>query len=113
MGLDQYAKVYEGDKDEGTEIAYWRKHPHLQGWMENLYREKGGEQDFNCVAVEVSEEDLDRLEEDIKAKGLPKTSGFFFGDDSSSHYVEQDLQFIEDARKAIAEGKKVAYSSWW
>ena len=50
---------------------------------------------------------------DIKSKELPKTSGFFFGDDSSDDYVEQDLQFIEDARKAIAEGKKVAYSSWW
>ena len=60
-----------------------------------------------------TEEDLDRLEEDIKSKELPKTSGFFFGDDSSAHYVEQDLQFIEDARKAIAEGKKVSYSCWW
>ena len=33
MGLDQYA--FSENKDgERTEIAYWRKHNRLQGWME-------------------------------------------------------------------------------
>ena len=37
MGLDQYAGVRQED---GTfeEIAYWRKHPNLQGWMKKLYK---------------------------------------------------------------------------
>ena len=39
MGLDQYAyRIKEG---QGFEIAYWRKHNRLQGWMENLWVEKG------------------------------------------------------------------------
>ena len=29
------------------------------------------------------------------------------------YYKKTDLQFIEDARKAIKEGKKVYYNSWW
>ena len=41
MGLDQYAnRVNEaGDR---VEVAYWRKHNRLQGWMEDLYISKGG-----------------------------------------------------------------------
>ena len=51
MGLDQYATARKGEArtdDEGytyyedsKELAYWRKHPSLQGWMEDLWIEKG------------------------------------------------------------------------
>jgi hypothetical protein len=58
---------------------------------------------------------------------MPETGGFFFGNDSFSwegengkpfkdgdyFHKETDLQFIEDARKAIEQGKKVYYNSWW
>ena len=72
MGLDQYATARKGEPttdDEGytyyedsMELAYWRKHPNLQGWMEDLYLEKGGEGEFNCQDVELTLEDLDALE---------------------------------------------------
>ena len=111
MGLDQYAHCGE------EEIAYWRKHNRLQGWMENLYREKGGTGDFNCVDVELTLEDLDQLEAAINDMDLPETHGFFFGTDSYVDYEEWykdgDLKFIADARKAINAGKTVTYSSWW
>lgn len=122
MGLDQYAKARKGEpveKDgeleypESYELAYWRKHPNLQGWMEELYRNKGGEEEFNCVDVELTLEDLDNLEAAINGKEMPETSGFFFGDDADEHYKETDLKFIEDARKAINDGFTVVYSSWW
>lgn len=123
MGLDQYAVARKGEpvmKDgslrwpEKKELAEWRKHPNLEGWMENLYRRKGGEEEeFNCVDVELTLEDLDELEKAVKGKNMPKTEGFFFGDDSDEYYREQDLQFIEDAREAIKDGWTVAYSSWW
>ena len=77
MGLDQYATARKGDAitdDEGDtyyedsiELAYWRKHPNLQGWMENLYHEKGGDESFNCVDLELDLEDLDALEESLDA----------------------------------------------
>jgi hypothetical protein len=44
---------------------------------------------------------------------LPETSGFFFGDDSSEHYREEDLTFIKNARTSLANGEEVFYDSWW
>lgn len=123
MGLDQYAvarrgkpfKNDDGDLEypEKKEIAYWRKHPNLEGWMADLYYQKGGEDEFNCQEVELTLEDLDNLEAAINLKDLPETSGFFFGSNSDDEYKEQDLEFIENARDAINEGYTVVYTSWW
>jgi len=123
MGLDQYAEALkgkitineDGDKvcEDSMELAYWRKHPNLQGFMENLYAEKGGTKEFNCVDLELTLEDLESLEESLDNQDLPETGGFFFGEDSSEHYKEQDLQFCADARKALEDGYTVVYSSWW
>ena len=123
MGLDQYANARRGEAivdDEGytyyedsMELAYWRKHPNLQGWMEELYYEKGGEGEFNCVDVELTLEDLDSLEATLDNEALPETAGFFFGSDSSEYYAEADREFIVAARAAIKQGYTVVYSSWW
>ena len=133
MGLDMFAyKVKKGviteqvdfeipESPEGSEnienepqdLHYWRKHPNLHGWMENLYREKGGtDEQFNCVNLQLTEEDLVRLEEDINQEDLPETSGFFFGQ-SEPEDKEGDLEFISKAREALSEGYDVYYSSWW
>ena len=123
MGLDQYAVARRGEpvkNEEGQleyadqhEIAYWRKHPNLQGWMENLYQEKGGTEEFNCVDVELTLEDLDELEAAITGTSLPETAGFFFGENSDDYYKDKDLQFIEQARQYLNDGYTVVYSSWW
>ncbi len=124
MGLDMYAyrtsdalpKPVDFDPQDLTviqEIAYWRKHPNLHGWMEALYREKGGSaEDFNCVPVELTAEDIDKLEAAVTFSALPHTTGFFFGV-SQPEDRELDLKFIEDARAAFAEGDRVYYHSWW
>ena len=118
MGLDQYAAIRLDTKDEEgnwnqEELACWRKHPNLQGFMEELWEEKGGEGEFNCVDVELDLADIDALEASVKGDELPETGGFFFGDDSSEYYKESDLEFCENARKALADGQTVVYSSWW
>ena len=123
MGLDQYATARRGEAktdDEGfkyyedsMELAYWRKHPNLQGWMEELYREKGGNEEFNCVDLELTLEDLDALEESLDEEALPETAGFFFGANADEHYAEADREFIVQARAAIKQGYTVIYSSWW
>lgn len=121
MGLDMYARVTYSDipavdfeePSDGVELHYWRKHPDLHGWMEKLYREKGGQhRDFNVVPVRLDLRDLDRLEHDMVARTLPHTEGFFFG---ASHEDEQeeDLKFIKDAREAMERGARVYYTSWW
>jgi hypothetical protein len=114
MGLDAYGKV-RSPKGEVKEIAYWRKHNALHGWMEKLYRKKGGTEEFNCVPLELVEADLEMLELVVASAKLPETGGFFFGSDSRfcGHYKEQTLQFIEEAREYLSRGWAVAYDSWW
>ena len=114
MGLDAYGKV-RSPEGEVKEIAYWRKHNALHGWMENLYRKKGGTEEFNCVPLELNEADLEMLELVVTKSMLPETGGLFFGNDSRfcGHYKEQTLQFIEEAREYLVKGWAVAYDSWW
>jgi len=123
MGLDQYGLARKGQPktdDEGytyyedsMELAYWRKHPNLQGWMEELYHEKGNNGEFNCVDLELTLGDLEALEESLDEEALPETAGFFFGENADDHYAEQDREFIVQARAAIKQGYTVVYSSWW
>ena len=120
MGLDMYAYMttetpaqpVDFKVTDASQFFYWRKHPDLHGWMEDLYREKGGQEQFNCVPVQLTAEDLDRLEGAILKRELPNTEGFFFGDSDGSE-IEDDLAFITNARKAIIEGYTVFYDSWW
>jgi hypothetical protein len=142
MGLDMYAYAAaregqqkefwdDGEYDSETgdyinpkvakpiEIAYWRKHPNLHGWMEELWQSKGCPRDndddyaFNGIELELTWEDIDMLEEDINQGALPGTSGFFFGDPADDYYREDDLKFIKEARSQLFLGLRVFYNSSW
>ncbi len=120
MGLDmtvftmekEPATPIDFDMKEATELHYWRKHPNLHGWMEQLYFHKGGELEFNVTPVQLTEEDIDRLEADIVWDKLPETEGFFFGASTGEEKAD-DLAFINKARRALNDGLYLAYSSWW
>lgn len=45
-------------------------------------------------------------------KQLPSVSGFFFGSSDGSE-IADDLEFVSEAREALAAGPTVFYSSWW
>ena len=121
MGLDMFA--YTASKSQADpdseqcgqrEIAYWRKHPNLHGWMERLAQEKNVDYDsFNGVELELTWEDLEELERAVTHKQLPATGGFFFGNDSDDYYREHDLKFVRDAKAEIFAGLKVFYNSSW
>jgi hypothetical protein len=136
MGLDMYAYVAakagaqaefsEGahwDKEKGAmvnpnateprEIAYWRKHPNLHGWMQRLWESKGNSGEFNGDELELTWEDLDQLEQAIRNKNLPDTSGFFFGRNADDEYREDDLKFVREAKAEAFLGLKVFYNSSW
>jgi len=149
MGLDMYAYVAakagaQADYDRGKawdkekggmvnpsvteprEIAYWRKHPNLHGWMERLWIRKTTETGvvddpdrsgefsaFNGVELELTWDDLDQLEQDVRNNKLPGTEGYFFGRDADDHYREQDLKFIRNAKAEAFLGLKVFYNSSW
>ena len=108
-----FDKLSEDGVIQIDRFHYWRKHPNLHGWFEQLYMEKGGQDpDFNCCWVEISLSDLDQLEEDVKSNSLPETEGFFFGESDGSE-IEGDLQFIAMARESLNQGDRLFYSSWW
>ena len=122
--LDQYGKSVNTKVSEPRELAYWRKHPNLQGWMESLWKRRMHESNqdidesewgsaFNGIELELTMEDLDELERVIKKRQLPKTQGFFFGNDSDQHYYQHDLEFIQQARAELFMGLKVFYNSSW
>ena len=115
-----YSELFEDQAEArkdgriNTEFAYWRKFNNLHGWMEHLYRSKGGKgEDFNCDNVNLNLEDLDQLSEE--AAELEPTSGFFFG--GNDPMTEEDIQdvqeFVVRAKQEIANGRAVIYSSWW
>ena len=139
MGLDMYAYVgrkgqynehwesaewVEADREfvskvgKPREIMYWRKHPNLHGWMEQLWHRKHKDAEhlsgtFNGVEMELTWEDLDELERAILHKQLPPTAGFFFGNPADDIYYESDLAFVKSARAEIFLGLKVFYNSSW
>jgi hypothetical protein len=129
MGLDMYAYRakqehaigdFEIAKDENEfshveEFYYWRKHHDLHGWMERLYRAKGGtKESFNCVPVRLTKADITCLEHDVLTNRLPETQGFFFGTNPPDEYSrEQDMLFIAKAKIAITAGDAIYYDSWW
>jgi hypothetical protein len=113
--FDEETRVYTSPTvAQPREIAYWRKHPNLHGWMEQLAERKNLEYDtFNGIEMELTHEDLNELERAITHKQLPSTSGFFFGNDADEHYYESDLSFIKNARAELFFGLKVFYNSSW
>jgi len=142
MGLDQYAyaaaragqqeEYYDSFDLDGPdpvssneslkprEIAYWRKHPNLQGWMEALWLKKNPDIDpnnrdvlFNGVELELTWDDIEDLERAIIHRQLPATQGFFFGNDADDYYYEADLEFIKQAKTEIFVGLRVFYNSSW
>ena len=127
MGLDMYAFIVNADSvgdatvdvaldpDTAMQISYWRKFNAMHGWMEDLYRQKGGAKgSFNCTTVRLTANDLDRLEIDIGNNKLIPVNGFFFGaQEIDSEDLESVSDFIKVARQALADGKAVFYDSWW
>jgi len=131
MGLDQFAYVASKAPSNypdtsKRQIAYWRKHPNLQGWMEKLWLEKGkpsgdsGQEEswgsgFNGVELELTWDDIHRLEQDIKSGKVSElgTVGFFFGNPSDDRYRNHDLEFCFNAKTELFMGFKVFYNSSW
>ena len=118
-------KTKDEENEKVSELAYWRKHNRLHGWMGDLWEEKGypnqhgDSYQFNCIPLELTKDDLLELRKAIKNRTMPDTQGFFFGQDSydEGEYQKEvdkyDLKFVTNALRAIRQGYKVTYDSWW
>lgn len=100
-----------------TLLHRWRKHPDFHGWMHRRWRgmpwHRGANGEFNsCTRLPLSTVDLDNLENAVRTDQLPRTTGQFFHESSGTEQ-QDDLAFIAAARKELAAGKFVYYTSWW
>lgn len=85
--------------DVTLDMGYWRKHPNLHGYIVNTFAD--GEDE--CQEIELSEEDLLKIAKAIRAKELPHTTGFFFGDSQWHDGKEEDYAVMFEK---AAEWKK-------
>jgi hypothetical protein len=127
MGLDMYAYSVSQDNviddfsfkrsavdSEVNELFYWRKHPNLHGFIENIWRDRGAPSDdvFNCKPIRLHILDIRQIEHAVENELLPVTEGFFFGQ-STSEQKSEDLEFCALAKIEIEKGRAVYYDSWW
>ena len=117
--LDPDTREYVNpDVNKPRQIAYWRKHPNLHGWMAQLWLRREGNElretdNFNGIELELTAEDLDDLEYAVQNDRLPSTTGFFFGNEADDYYKPSDLKFVQEARAEMFLGLKVFYNSSW
>ncbi len=117
MGLEMY--VYKTKQpvpqsgfvtpDDAVKIAYWRNHSNLHGWMEALYKRKGGTVLFTGTLLKLELTDLDELEKFVIRDPLPHTACYLFEVGEKAN----DLVFTLIARGALRSGYNVFYDSWW
>ena len=113
----------------------WRKHARLQEFMNTLYMERNkltnkweeitqedGSTYWNPISwdtLELTIEDINRLEVAIH-DGYREyfcEGGFLWGhefqEEQRDYYKEKDLEFIEFAQEALADGETVVYECSW
>lgn len=98
------------------ELAYWRKHADLHGFIVNTF-ENGVDE---CQQVALSVEDIDTIIRAVKNNKLPETSGFFFRYEGydPKELAEDDVKVLEAARewadtKVEGEWRYLVYQASW
>ena len=113
----------------------WRKHARLQEFMNTLYMERNkltnkweeitqedGSTYWNPISwdtLELNTKDIARLEEAIKNGYCDYfcEGGFLWGhefqEEQRDYYKEKDLEFVEFAKEALADGETVVYECSW
>ena len=110
MGLDMYLKGRKffwfappghERRDDGkrvheiiVDLGYWRKHPDLHGYIINAFA-KGVD---DCREIELTADRLRQIIDAVKAKKLPKTTGFFFGESQlTDDEIADDVKQLQSA----------------
>lgn len=124
MGLDMYIFGEEPEQPRGTfgsysekrghfmakELAYWRKHPNLHGYIVQTLANGVDE----CQHIDLDAVSIREAIGAIQRREMPETEGFFFGKSDSS----QDEPSIEALRRVLTwleakPGRRVYYQASW
>lgn len=103
---------------EITELGYFRKHSDLHGYFENLYTKRGGTEEFNCVKIILTEEDIENVikiatDELNGEHAVEQASGFFWGSSTIEDWKETKETFEKILKETDFENETVYYDSWW
>ena len=107
--LDNKYHIESTDVDLGK----WRKHADLHGYIVDTFA-KGID---NCMEIELSEDDLDKIILAIQNDKLKKDhSGFFFGNSTENGYYEEKekeraISIFQRAKTFLQEGAKMLKDS--
>ncbi len=114
MGLDMYLQKRLADNTPLEHIGSWRKHANLHGYMESLYQARGGKDEFNCVELELTKEDCEKILalSENSEEGFGTAKGFFWGKSWPEHDGET-IELMKEALIAIEQGYTIYYDSWW
>lgn len=104
MGLDMC--LYEGEK----EIAYWRKHPNLHGYIVQNFADGVDE----CQKIRLNKDDVEKILNAVVSNSLPVTTGFFFGVSTDYHY-EYTAKIFSDLLERMKDNPKleITYQASW
>ena len=116
MGLDAFVRrdlpEATADTPACEELWYGRKKNEIHGWMQ---RQSGiPADDFNCERLPLTAAMMDHLEQDIRAKALVATAGFFFGCANDCNEVTLAAEaLLKATRASLARNEQPYYFSWW
>lgn len=128
MGLDMYIRIDDGVTEEQEneafakqrnyyeqvykpkELAYWRKHPNLHGYIVQTYAAGVDE----CQRIPLTLENVQEILVASEADRLPETEGFFFG----ASRPEDKADTKEQLEKVLAwmrqdPTRKIYYRASW
>lgn len=100
-------------KEETLELAYWRKHPNLHGFIVQTFADGVDE----CQEINLSADNPQTIIDAIHADALPTTEGFFFGSSDGTE-KDSDLDAFKGALEWLNEPEEgvwrdVVYQASW
>lgn len=101
---------------ETKEIMYWRKHHPLQDLLEDIYRDKGGTEEFNCVDVILTKGECESILEHALNE-LKRYDSIGYTDSDDAYYREK-WQYTANRFKMLLntvdfDKNTIYYHSWW
>lgn len=105
---------------EFEELGYFRKHPNLHGYIENIYRERITDDDdvFNQTLVVLTKQDITDLVNHCYGivNGTiedEEITGYFFGESDEETWRESLTTFTKILNTVDFDKETVLYDSWW
>lgn len=83
------------------------KEGNLDNWMQRLYENRDGKEEFNRINLLLKEEDLQQLQKDLT------NSDKYFVKYCSKEEIDEYLNFIQVSLRAIDEDYSVYYKNSW